>query len=44
MLRVEGLEVGYGPLTVLRDITFQVDAGAIVAPIGAYGAGKTTLL
>jgi branched-chain amino acid transport system ATP-binding protein len=44
LLRVSGLHSGYGPLTVLRDVSLSVDAGQIVALIGANGAGKTTLL
>jgi branched-chain amino acid transport system ATP-binding protein len=44
MLRVERLEVGYGPLTVLRGISLSVQRGEIVAVVGANGAGKSTLL
>jgi ABC-type branched-subunit amino acid transport system ATPase component/pimeloyl-ACP methyl ester carboxylesterase len=44
MLRVEGLRAGYGPLEVLREVAFDVPAGAAVAILGANGAGKTTLL
>jgi branched-chain amino acid transport system ATP-binding protein len=44
MLRVDGLEVGYGALTVLRDVNLRVESGEIVAVIGANGAGKSTLL
>ncbi len=44
MLQVSQLHSGYGPLTVLRDVSISVDVGQIVALIGANGAGKTTLL
>jgi branched-chain amino acid transport system ATP-binding protein len=44
MLRVEGLEVAYGPVRALRDVSFEVPEASIVAVLGANGAGKTTLL
>jgi branched-chain amino acid transport system ATP-binding protein len=44
LLRVEGLRAGYGPIDVLHDIALTVDAGEIVALIGANGAGKSTTL
>ena len=31
MIRIEGLNAGYGPLQVLRDITLDVGEGEIVA-------------
>ncbi|GAA3382105.1 ABC transporter ATP-binding protein [Cryptosporangium minutisporangium] len=44
LLEVEGLDCGYGPVGVLRDVTLTVEKGSIVAVLGANGAGKTTLL
>jgi len=43
MIRIEGLNAGYGPLQVLRDITLDVGEGEIVAILGSNGVGKTTL-
>jgi branched-chain amino acid transport system ATP-binding protein len=44
MLTVDNLHVAYGPLNVLRGVSFAVKPGTIVAMIGANGAGKTTTL
>jgi|GEM_PF-200 len=44
ILEVSGLSAGYGRVPVLRDVSFQVGAGEIVAVLGANGAGKTTLM
>lgn len=44
MLEIKDLRSGYGKINVLRDVSLRVDAGEIVAVIGANGAGKTTLL
>lgn len=43
MIRIEGLNAGYGPLQVLHDITLDVGEGEIVAVLGSNGVGKTTL-
>ncbi len=48
MLKVERLTKTYptagGPLTVLREMDFELGAGATVAIVGPSGSGKTTLL
>jgi branched-chain amino acid transport system ATP-binding protein len=43
-LEVKNLNVGYGDVQVLWDVSFSVDEGMIVSLVGANGAGKTTLL
>jgi branched-chain amino acid transport system ATP-binding protein len=43
MLEVENLVAGYGGADVLRGIGLTVQAGEIVAVLGANGVGKTTL-
>ena len=41
---LEDITAGYGSVTVLRETTVIVPAGAVVALLGPNGAGKTTLL
>jgi branched-chain amino acid transport system ATP-binding protein len=44
MLEVRGIDVFYGPVQALRDLTLSVGEGEMVALLGANGAGKTTTL
>ena len=44
MLSIEKLQVSYGKIQALWDVTLDVPEKAIVALVGANGAGKTTLL
>lgn len=44
MLKLTGVETGYGKLKVLRGIDMEVPAGKIVALLGGNGTGKSTLL
>ena len=43
-LRVEGLSHSYGDHQVLKDLSFEVEAGQFVSVVGPSGAGKSTLL
>ena len=44
LLRVSGLQVRYGDLVGVGDVSLAVPAGAVVALLGSNGAGKTTTL
>jgi branched-chain amino acid transport system ATP-binding protein len=44
MLKIDNLHVGYHEVAVLHALSLDVEAGQIVAVLGANGAGKTTLM
>lgn len=44
LLKVEGINVHYGAIHAIKDVSFSVSDGEIVALIGANGAGKSTTL
>lgn len=44
MLTVDSINVYYGKIHAIKNVSFQVNNGEIVALIGANGAGKSTIL
>ena len=44
MLKISNLNKSFGELKVLKDISFEVSKGEVVAIIGPSGTGKSTLL
>ena len=44
MLKVDNINVYYGSIHAIKDISFEVEQGEIVTLIGANGAGKSTTL
>lgn len=44
VLTVEGLSKAFGPLSLFRDLNFEIKRGERVALIGNNGTGKTTIL
>lgn len=44
LIEFEGISMGYGDTTVLRDVSFAQERGDHLAVLGASGSGKSTLL
>jgi branched-chain amino acid transport system ATP-binding protein len=44
LLELRGVEVAYGDLPALRDVSVSLEAGETLSVVGANGAGKTTML
>ena len=44
MLKVEKINVHYGVINAIKNVSFEVNDGEIVALIGANGAGKTSIM
>ncbi len=44
MLKVQDINVYYGSIHAIKDVSFEVNQGEVVTLIGANGAGKSTIL
>ena len=44
MLKVKGIEVFYGDLQALREVSLEVNQGEVISIVGSNGAGKSTTL
>ncbi|MDQ7094610.1 ABC transporter ATP-binding protein [Desulfosporosinus sp. PR] len=44
MLKVNNINVSYGKVEIIKQVSFEVNQGEVVVIIGANGAGKTTIM
>jgi branched-chain amino acid transport system ATP-binding protein len=44
MLEIRNVSMSYGPVKVVKDVSFEIKEGEAVALLGGNGAGKTTML
>lgn len=44
MLKIQNLNINYGGINAVRDVSFNVEQGSIVTLVGANGAGKSSIL
>lgn len=44
VLAVQGLQVAYGRVQAVQDVSFEVGAGSLVTLVGANGAGKSSII
>ncbi len=44
MLEIKNLNIYYGVIHAIKDVSFSVNEGEVIALIGANGAGKTTIM
>src|ERR1700712_675107 len=44
LLKLDQVSSGYGDLTIVRDVSFEIEESSITVLLGRNGAGKSTLL
>ena len=44
MLKIKDLNINYGGINAVHDVSFEVEEGSIITLVGANGAGKSSIL